>query len=408
MGNCCSAPQEDLTADQKPSHPPPLPEGTPGEAGPKPGYSEANLQAAEEAAAKAKAEAEAAQAEAQRRKEAEEAAAADADAAKAAAVASQAKADSEAAAAKDKYEAEETAKKKSAEEQHPKEVEEGLKAARAKFDELDTDNSGGLEKDEVVALAKDIFNTTALGGMPLPREEQQAKAEELAEMIDSNHDGKIDFDEFGKWFREEAPKVQKRHFDEQVATELAAIEVEFKAKADAAAAKQKQHDEAEAAAAKLAQEKKKASAAAAAAAAEAVAAEKAAAAEKNRLLQEKKLQEEQQARNLVKCKEAFAVQVSIALGGVDPQMMAKMGADLESYFAPTIKWSVNPGTDPNGIQGEGTFMGACATVAVAMRICPQSIVRVLSSKLLHLTQGVVPRHRSDGCRLAHMAGLREY
>ena len=59
------------------------------------------------------------------------------------------------------------------------------------FDEIDADKSGSIEVSEIAALCKKVGDDNF----------DQASAAELFKEIDTNHDGKVSFEEFTAWYR---------------------------------------------------------------------------------------------------------------------------------------------------------------------------------------------------------------
>merc|ERR1712021_160304 len=58
------------------------------------------------------------------------------------------------------------------------------------FDEIDADKSGSIEVSEIAALCEKLCEKV-----------DQASAAELFKEIDTNHDGKVSFEEFTAWYR---------------------------------------------------------------------------------------------------------------------------------------------------------------------------------------------------------------
>ena len=85
-------------------------------------------------------------------------------------------------------------------------IEGSLAAARKKFDELDADSSGALEQGEIEKLAQWVFAQFHPDGEPMSPQQQDSEMAKLME-LDTNKDGKLDFDEFSGWFDETAQKI---------------------------------------------------------------------------------------------------------------------------------------------------------------------------------------------------------
>ena len=147
----------------------------------------------------------AAGAEAKVKAQAEEEAKAQEKAAEVAAKAAAEAAALEEAALEAKHKAEEAARALEATIEQPKQIKAHLQKAKEKFDELDADDSGALESGEIEKLAQWVFGQFHPDEQMSPQQQdsQMAKLMEL----DVNHDGKIDFGEFGDWFNETAKSI---------------------------------------------------------------------------------------------------------------------------------------------------------------------------------------------------------
>lgn len=75
-----------------------------------------------------------------------------------------------------------------------------LAHARQRFDQLDTDCDGSLYGDEVMELSDWVWGSFHPGGEPLSDQRRADEALQLVARVDKNQDGKIDFDEFARWF----------------------------------------------------------------------------------------------------------------------------------------------------------------------------------------------------------------
>eukprot|EP01045_Picozoa_sp_COSAG04_P032701 COSAG04_NODE_6499_length_1313_cov_3.001647_1_plen_237_part_10 len=86
------------------------------------------------------------------------------------------------------------------------EIDAQLQKAKAKFDELDTDKSGALEAGEIEKLAQWVFAQFHPDGEPMSPQQRDSELATLME-LDTNKDGKLDFEEFGGWFAETAQQI---------------------------------------------------------------------------------------------------------------------------------------------------------------------------------------------------------
>ena len=100
-------------------------------------------------------------------------------------------------------------------------VKKELRKARKKFDQMDTDKSGTLDKDEVGALSLWVLTSflKSEGTLELTRAQQQAETDKLFHICDTNGDGVVDFEEFASWF---TPTCKEIHaFRDNEAAKLA-------------------------------------------------------------------------------------------------------------------------------------------------------------------------------------------
>ena len=89
---------------------------------------------------------------------------------------------------------------------------EAVVNARAKFRELDKDDSGTLEGDELVALAEWIWSSFHPEGVACSAEEKAAMVEKLLHRLDENEDGRLSFSEFEEYFERTAEAMKRyRH-----------------------------------------------------------------------------------------------------------------------------------------------------------------------------------------------------
>eukprot|EP00658_Telonema_sp_P-2_P084503 TRINITY_DN9391_c0_g1_i1.p1 TRINITY_DN9391_c0_g1~~TRINITY_DN9391_c0_g1_i1.p1 ORF type:complete len:833 (-),score=301.79 TRINITY_DN9391_c0_g1_i1:127-2625(-) len=75
-----------------------------------------------------------------------------------------------------------------------------ISAARRKFDELDTDNSGYLEAPEFEALGRWAFDGFMVDGELLGDTEIKIESDKLIQEIDADSDNRISFEEFERWY----------------------------------------------------------------------------------------------------------------------------------------------------------------------------------------------------------------
>jgi len=148
----------------------------------------------------------AAEAEAKVKAQAEEEAKAQEKAAEVAAKAAAEAAALEEAALEAKHKAEEAARALQATIEQPKQIKAHLQKAKEKFDELDADDSGALESGEIEKLAQWVFGQFHPDGEQMSPQQQDSQMAKLMG-LDVNHDGKIDFGEFGDWFNETAKSI---------------------------------------------------------------------------------------------------------------------------------------------------------------------------------------------------------
>jgi len=78
-------------------------------------------------------------------------------------------------------------------------LKDALRQAKIKYDELDRDNSGLLERDEAEAIADWALRTFQPSGHKIAEFEKQEFRNSLTKIADTNNDGKIDFDECTEW-----------------------------------------------------------------------------------------------------------------------------------------------------------------------------------------------------------------
>lgn len=83
-----------------------------------------------------------------------------------------------------------------------------MSAAQAKFNELDTNQNGYLEGEELIKLAEWVFDAFH----PKDKMTDYQKATETSKLLirlDQNHDGKMDFGEFEAWFNRTSDAMQR-------------------------------------------------------------------------------------------------------------------------------------------------------------------------------------------------------
>eukprot|EP00277_Geminigera_cryophila_P002454 CAMPEP_0179432408 /NCGR_PEP_ID=MMETSP0799-20121207/17028_1 /TAXON_ID=46947 /ORGANISM="Geminigera cryophila, Strain CCMP2564" /LENGTH=197 /DNA_ID=CAMNT_0021209769 /DNA_START=75 /DNA_END=668 /DNA_ORIENTATION=- len=82
---------------------------------------------------------------------------------------------------------------------------------RAKFHHYDTDNSGTLDENEVMALAQDLWMAFHPKSKPLDFVHVKELTQELMKRVDGTHgngDGLVDFSEFLPWYT----KIAENHY----------------------------------------------------------------------------------------------------------------------------------------------------------------------------------------------------
>ena len=111
-----------------------------------------------------------------------------------------------------------------------KAAERRLVRARKKFTNLDKDNSGSLEGDEIKNLALWVFSSFRSPGSSkrMTEDDKSAAVTRLLEEADTNKDGKVDFDEFASWYIMTCEEIASFH----VQTSSAKKEKEENAAAD--------------------------------------------------------------------------------------------------------------------------------------------------------------------------------
>jgi len=108
-------------------------------------------------------------------------------------------------------------------------------ATRNKFEQLDTDGSGFLEKKEIDAFMGEVFEV--YGALDKTYEEKVAFRQDLMNRVDLNGDGKLDFFEFSRLWKDMREHASKRRVQErEVARAAEALEEEKRRLAAEAAA----------------------------------------------------------------------------------------------------------------------------------------------------------------------------
>ena len=91
-------------------------------------------------------------------------------------------------------------------------LQEELTRARRKFDELDEDGSGTLDREEVGNLSKwalQGFLETKATTVRLTPAQQEAETERLMAQADTDGDGVLTFEEFEAWFTPTCREIQQ-------------------------------------------------------------------------------------------------------------------------------------------------------------------------------------------------------
>ena len=88
-------------------------------------------------------------------------------------------------------------------------VQQQLKQARMKFNELDKHGDGVLGLDELEQLAEWVFEGFHPGGEKLSASQQHAEAAKLLQQLDLNGDGVLSFEEFAGWFTRTCASIHR-------------------------------------------------------------------------------------------------------------------------------------------------------------------------------------------------------
>ena len=84
-----------------------------------------------------------------------------------------------------------------------------VKAAEAKFNEIDDNGNGFLDGDEIVKLAEWVWSSFHPGGKPVSQTKRDAMAKKLIKRVADSPNGQISFDSFEQWFRKIAASMEK-------------------------------------------------------------------------------------------------------------------------------------------------------------------------------------------------------
>lgn len=87
-------------------------------------------------------------------------------------------------------------------------VEQQLELARQKFDEIDQDGNGSLDREEIAPLALWALEMLETEAAQMTSAQKDAETDTLMKLADTNGDGVVDFDEFAAWFTPTAQKIQ--------------------------------------------------------------------------------------------------------------------------------------------------------------------------------------------------------
>jgi len=80
--------------------------------------------------------------------------------------------------------------------------------AQKKFNQLDLDENGALEGNELEALAEWVWSSFHPGGEPLDEKQTAIESAKLLRRLDANQDGSMTFPEFAHWFTSTSDKIQ--------------------------------------------------------------------------------------------------------------------------------------------------------------------------------------------------------
>ena len=106
-----------------------------------------------------------------------------------------------------------------------------MRAAHKKFKEMDDDNSGYLDHDEIRHMAEWMSTCLHPGGKPMTDKAKEKMTAKLTSRVTEDPEGKISFDQFEKWYTRTARQMnsfairqyEKTHEPEKVAVKKAVV-----------------------------------------------------------------------------------------------------------------------------------------------------------------------------------------
>ena len=106
-----------------------------------------------------------------------------------------------------------------------------MKAAHKKFKEMDDDNSGFLDHDEIHHMAEWMAASVNPGGKPMSDKAKEKMTAKLIQRVTEDPAGKISFDQFEHWYTRTARQMnsfairqyEKTHEPEKVAVKKAVV-----------------------------------------------------------------------------------------------------------------------------------------------------------------------------------------
>ena len=91
-----------------------------------------------------------------------------------------------------------------------KAVDKQMGRAKKKFQQMDVDGNGVLDRDELLNLADWVFSSFTPGGKKFTQDEKDMEVARIMQSADSDGDGLMDFEEFEAWFRETAAGIYEK------------------------------------------------------------------------------------------------------------------------------------------------------------------------------------------------------
>lgn len=91
-----------------------------------------------------------------------------------------------------------------------KALDKQIARAKKKFQQMDIDGNGVLDKEELLNLADWVFESFTPGGRRLSQDEKDMEVARIMATADTDGDGLLEFDEFEGWFRETAARIYEQ------------------------------------------------------------------------------------------------------------------------------------------------------------------------------------------------------